>query len=218
MTKPALVVDLDGALLKERPFDMAHKEWFRIMAEIVRDQTVNEYAFKDDYFVYVQEVMKRYLGDISVESRNAFARNIYAMGIVEAVKKWDLVEEFAEHLRLLKKKYLIVLITTAPELAVDAILEKVHCGDLFDVIVRSPMHMHPSKKELFEMFIKKHGKPLFYIGKGDEDVQTCKDLGIKTITVNWVEQGKFKGNFEAFKIEDVDKILERYSFDHDSKV
>jgi len=42
MTKPAIVIDLDGALLKSRPFDMAHKEWFRIMAEILRDQTIND--------------------------------------------------------------------------------------------------------------------------------------------------------------------------------
>lgn len=68
--------------------------------------------------------MKRYLGDVSLESRNAFARNIYAMSVVETVKKWDLIEEFAEHLRLLRKKYLIVLITAIPELAVDKILER----------------------------------------------------------------------------------------------
>ena len=213
MTKKMLVIDFDGGLLKSRPFDIAHKEWFRIMAELLRDQTINEHAFKEYYFKYVHEVMLKYLGDIDEASRNAFARNIYAMGIVEAVKKWDLIDEFAEHLRTLKKKYHIVLVTSAPALAVDAILEKVHCSDIFDIIIKSPMEKQPDKKEFFEELIKKYGKPEFYIGKGDKDIKTCKGLGIKTITVNWAGQGTEKGNFDIQKPEELDKILERYSFE-----
>lgn len=213
MTKKAIVIDMDGALLKSRPFDIAHKEWFRIMAELLRDQTINEHAFKPDYFVYVHEIMKRYLGEIDEASQNVFARNIYAMCVVEAVKKWDLVEEFSEHLRKLKKKFIIVLITTTPSIAVAPILEKVHCADLFDVIIGSPMEKEPKKKELIELFMKRYGKPEFYIGNGDKDLKIVKDLGIKTISVNWVAKGDVKGNFEAEKVEDIDKILERYNFE-----
>jgi FMN phosphatase YigB (HAD superfamily) len=210
MTKPAIVIDLDGALLKSRPFDMAHKEWFRIMAEILRDQTINDYALTEDYFVHVQEIMKKYLGDIDIGSRNAFARNIYAMGIVESIKKWDLVDEFAEYLRSIKKKFAIILITSAPTLAVHGILEKTHCTDIFDLIIASPMEHMPDKQELIELFIKKHGKPLFYIGQGDKDINICKEFGIKTICVNWVKVGEFKGNFEASNIDDLKKIIDRF--------
>jgi FMN phosphatase YigB (HAD superfamily) len=210
MTKPAIVVDLDGALIKTRPFDMAHKEWFRIMAELVKDFSINEYAFKPDYFVHVQDIMKKYLGDIDAGSRNAFARNIYAMSVLESIKKWDLVEDFAEYLRKIKDKFAIVLITTMPSAGVKGVLEKVHCTDLFDVVIGSPMEKMPHKKELFEEFIKLHGKPLFYIGKGDKDMQVCKELGIKTISVDWVVVGEFKGNFEATNIDQLQKILERF--------
>ncbi|HIH32132.1 TPA: HAD hydrolase-like protein [Candidatus Woesearchaeota archaeon] len=210
MTKHALIIDLKGALLKPRPFDIAHKEWFRIMAELIKDYSINEFSFLPDYFVHVQEIMKKYLGDIDIKSRNAFARNIYAMAVVESIKKWDVVDDFAEFLRSIKKKYVIVLITTAPTAAVNGILEKTNCKDLFDLIIAGPMEDMPSKKELIELFIKKHAKPLFYIGHGDKDIVTCKELGIKTISVNWVEQGEFKGNFEANKVEDLKNILERF--------
>lgn len=218
MTRPILIIDLNGALIKSRPFDTAHKEWFRVMSELIRDYSINELAFKEDYFNDVQEIMKRYFGDIDIKVRNAFARNIYSMTVVESVKKWDLVDDFAEYLKAIKKKYVLVLVTSAPALAVEGILEKVNCKFLFDAIVASPMDDIPDKKTLLEAFMKKHAKPLFYIGKGDKDIQACKDLGIKTITVNWVEHGEFKGNYEADKVADVDKILEKYRFEHDSKV
>ncbi|MGV8150477.1 MAG: HAD family hydrolase [Candidatus Woesearchaeota archaeon] len=210
MTRPAIIVDLNGALMRQRPFETAHKEWFRVMAELIRDQSINELAFKEDYFSDVQEIMKKYLGDIDIKSRNAFARNIYSMMVVESVKKWDLVEDFAEYLKSIKKKFVIVLITSAPTLAINGILEKISCKDLFEIIVASPMEEVPSKKELIELFIKKHGKPLFYIGQGDKDILTCKDLGIKTIVVDWINPPINKGNFEAKNIEELSKIVERF--------
>ncbi|MFA5796732.1 MAG: HAD family hydrolase [Candidatus Woesearchaeota archaeon] len=210
MTKKMLIIDLDGALVKSRPFDMAHQEWFRIMAELLRDQTITQHAFKENYYEQVHHVMKQYLGDISESSRNMFARNMYGMCLVEIIKKWDVYEPFAEYLHAIKKKYLLILITTTPAIAVDALLEKIHCKDLFDVIIKGPLDKEPHKKELFELFLKKYGKPEFYIGKGDKSIEVCKDLGIKTITVSWIAEGTHKGNFEAKTVEDVEKILERY--------
>jgi phosphoglycolate phosphatase-like HAD superfamily hydrolase len=218
MTRPVIIIDLNGALLKSRPFDTAHKEWFKVMGELIRDYTINELAFKEDYFADVQEIMKKYLGDINIKTRNAFARNIYSMMVVESIKKWDLIDDFAEYLRSIKKKFSIVLITSAPGPAVNGILEKVHCQDLFDIIAASSMDEVPSKKDLIESFIHKHGKPLFYIGQGDKDIDTCKNLGIKTVVVDWVAPAAVKGNFEAHNITELDKILERHKFEHDSKI
>lgn len=211
MSKPAIIIDLNGALIRQRPFDTAHKEWFRVMAELIRDHTILELSFKEDYFSDIQKIMKKYLGDIDIKTRNAFARNIYSMMIVESIKKWDLVDDFAEYLRSIKKKFAIVLITSAPTLAINGILEKINCKDLFDVVSASPMEEVPSKKELIELFIKKHGKPLFYIGQGDKDILTCKELGIKTIVVDWNNPPTNKGNFEAHNIEELGKIIERFT-------
>jgi len=210
MTKPAIILDLNGALIKQRPFDIAHKEWFRVMAELMRDQSINEFAFKDDYFKDVQEIMKKYLGDINIKTRNAFARNIYSMTVIESVKKWDLNDGFAEYLRTLKKKFTLVLITSAPTPAINGILEKINCKDLFDIVSASPMEEVPSKKELIELFIKKHGRPLFYIGQGDKDILTFKELGIKTIVVDWNNPAVNKGNFEAHNVEELKNIIERF--------
>jgi FMN phosphatase YigB (HAD superfamily) len=210
MTKPAIIIDLNGALIIQRPFETAHKEWFRVMAELIRDHTILELSFKEDYFSDVQEIMKKYLGDIDIHTRNAFARNIYSMMVVESIKKWDLVDDFVEYLRSIKKKFTIVLITSAPTAAINGILEKINCKDLFDIVSASPMEEVPSKKELIELFIKKHGKPLFYVGQGDKDILTCKELGIKTIVVDWVNPAINKGNFEAHNIEELSKIVERF--------
>ncbi len=210
MVKPAIIIDLNGALIKQRPFDIAHKEWFRVMAELIRDHSINEFAFKEDYFKDVQEIMKKYLGDIDIKTRNAFARNIYSMMVVESIKKWDLVEDFAEYLHNIKKRFSIVLITSAPTAAINGILEKINCTDLFDIVSASPMEEVPSKKELIELFIKKHGKPLFYIGQGDKDILTCKEFGIKTIVVDWAKPAEHKGNFEAHNVDELGKIVERF--------
>lgn len=211
MPKPVITVDLNGALLQSRPFDIAHKEWFRIMGELIKDYSINEHAFEADYYSQVQDIMKKYIGDVDVRTRNAFARNIYAMSVVESIKKWDLVEDFAAYLRELKKKYSIILITTAPTMAVHGILEKVGCEDLFDMIVASPMEDTPHKKELTEHFIKRHGKPLFYIGQGDGFIEIAKGLGLKTIVVDWVAAPESKGNFEAHTVDELRKIIERFT-------
>ncbi|MEM4637644.1 MAG: HAD family hydrolase [Candidatus Woesearchaeota archaeon] len=208
--KPIICVDLNGALIKQRPFDIAHKEWFRIMSELIRDYSINEFAFKEDYFKDVQEIMKKYLGNVDIKTRNAFARNIYSMVVIESVKKWDLVEDFAEYLNNIKKRFIVALITSAPTLAVKGILEKIECKDLFDIVLASPMEEVPGKRELLEIFIKKHGRPLFYIGAGDEAINAFKDAGVKTIVVNWVVTGKNKGNFEANNIQELDKIIQRF--------
>jgi len=57
--KPIITVDFDGALLQHRPFQQAHKDWFKVMATLLEDPSINEYAEIDDYFPKVHEVMKK---------------------------------------------------------------------------------------------------------------------------------------------------------------
>ena len=202
-----LAIDLDGALLKSRPFEEAHKKWFEVMAMLLKDQSISKYGEIDDYFPKVHEVMKRYLGDVDHETRVKFARNLFSMATIAEVTKNDLVEGFADYLSRIKDKYQLALITTAPEYSVNPILQKVGCSDLFYIVYKSPMDKHPNKKELFEKLIKENGIPKFYIGNGDKDITSCRELGIPTISVNWVSKSEVKGDYNVDTVEELGKIL-----------
>ena len=205
--KPTLTVDLDGALLKSRPFDEAHKRWFYVMSVLLKDDSINQYAGLDNYFDKVHEVMERYLGDVNHETRVKFARNLFSMATIAEVTKNDLVQDFADYLRELKERYSLTLITTAPEASVDPILQKIDCNDIFEIVYKSPMDKHPNKKELFEAFIKEYGIPKYYLGDGDDNMNICKGLGISTISVNWVSKAKIKGDYDVDTVEELRNIL-----------
>ncbi len=122
-----------------------------------------------------------------------------------------MVSEFARYLRKIKNQYLLVLITSAPEAAVEPILQKVGCLDLFDYIYKSPINKRPSKKELLQKFVQEHGKPKFYIGNGDKDILSCKELSIPAISVNWVSKGEYLGDYQAGTVKDLEKLLAKVS-------
>ena len=69
------------------------------------------------------------------------------------------------------------------------------------------MGKHPNKKEMLEEFIAEHGKPEFYIGNGDKDIESCKELGIPSISVSWVSSGEFKGDYDIATVGELKKIL-----------
>ena len=205
--KQIIAIDFDGALLKSRPFDEAHKRWFYLMSILLKDNSINKYSSLKDYFPKVHEVMKKYLGNVDNQTRVIFARNLYSMVTIAEVKKEDLVLDFAQYLRTIKNKYKLALITTAPESSVEPILKKIDCLEIFDVIYKSPVNKQPNKKELFEEFIKKYEKPIFYIGKGDKDITTCKDLGIKSISVSWISKGQLKGDYDINTVKELKDII-----------
>ena len=118
-----------------------------------------------------------------------------------------MVKEFAEFLRKLKDKYKLALITSAPEESVEPILQKIGCFDLFDIVYKSPMEKQPNKEELFKEFIEKYGKPAYSIGNGDQDIESCKKLGITTISVNWVSQGEIKGDYDIQNVSELEGII-----------
>lgn len=194
-----------------RPFDNAHKRWFSLMANLLNDSSIKDYAGLENYFSKVDDVMKRYLGKVYKEVRTAFARQIYAMAIIKETNREDVVSEFARYLRKIKNQYSLALITSAPEAAVEPILQKVGCLDLFDYIYTSPINKRPSKKELLQKFVQEHGKPKFYIGNGDKDILGCKELSIPTISVNWVSNGEYLGDYQAGTIKDLEKLLVKLS-------
>lgn len=208
MADKIIAVDFNGALLQSRPFDEAHKKWFYVMSILLKDDSINEYAILENYFDKVHEVMQRYLGDVSHETRVKFARNLFSMVTIAEITKDDLIKDFSDYLQNSKIKYQLALITSAPETSVEPILHKIGCSNLFDIIYKSPMEKHPNKRELFEEFIKLHGKPAYYIGNGDKDITSCKELGIPTISVNWVSQGKVKGDYDISTVQELQNIIQ----------
>lgn len=207
MQEKIILVDFAGALLQSRPFDEAHKRGFYVMSVLLKDDSIKEYADLENYFDKVHEVMELYLGNVNHETRVRFARNLFSMTTIAEVTKDDLVGDFADYLRGLKGKYRLALITSAPETSVEPILHKVGCSDLFDILYKSPMERHPNKRELFEEFIKEHGKPNYYVGNGDKDITSCKELGIPSISVNWVSQGEVKGDYDVNTVKELKEII-----------
>ncbi len=204
--KPTIIIDFNGALLKSEPFEEAHKRWFATMAHLLNDPTINEYATLENYFPKLQEVMQKLLGNSNKQTQIKFARHFFAMLTVAEIKQEHVIKEFAEYLRTIKEKYNIILITSAPEIAVEPILEKTGCADIFDEVYKSPMKQQPNKKELLKEYARDH-KPTFYIGQGDKDITTCKELNIPTISVNWVKKAEIKGEHDIQKVEQLKEIL-----------
>lgn len=204
---PIIAVDFNGALLKSRPFDKAHKKWFTVMAFLLKDKSIKEYAGLEDYFGKVHEVMARLLGNVESEARISFARHLFSMLTVAEVQQKDLISDFVVFLRKIKGKYSLALITSAPDSSVEPILRKLSCSDLFDIVYKSPAGKHPNKKELFVEFIQKFGKPIFYIGNGDKDIESCRELGIPTISVSWVSKGEIKGDYDIKNVKQLGKIV-----------
>jgi FMN phosphatase YigB (HAD superfamily) len=204
---PIIAIDFNGALLRSRPFDEAHTRWFRLFSVLLDDDAINEWAFKENYFEGVHDVMKRYLGNVPKDAQVMFAREIYALALVAEVSTKDLVDEFVDYLRSIKEKYTLALITTTPEVAVDPLLQKIGCRDVFDIIFSSQMKSYPDKRALFEDFIVKYERPLYYIGEGDKDVGWCRDLEIKSISVNWANKGRFKGEHNIDTVDELKDIL-----------
>ena len=205
--KEFIVVDFNGALLSPRPFNETHKAWFQTMSVLLNDPSINNHAGKENYFEKVDEVMTLYLGNVNSETKTKFARQLFSMTLIAEIKKEDLSQEFVEYLQGLKEKYKIALVTSAPSTSVEPILNKLGISDLFDVIIKSEENKRPKKQELIKEFIKKHKTPLFYVGFGDKDLEFCKDLNIKTVSVNWFTESKNKGDFNVNEVSELKNIL-----------
>jgi phosphoglycolate phosphatase-like HAD superfamily hydrolase len=204
---PILIIDLKEALVKPRPFIEAHRKWFKLFSILLEDDSINDWFKKDNYFEGVHAVMKLYLKDSDKEFQTIFARQMFSMVLVAEISPNDLAKEFADYLRTIKDRYTLALITTVPEDSVMPMLNKLNCGDLFDIVYPSLNKNHPDKKTQFIDFIQKYDTPLFYIGYGDKLLGELKELNINTISVNWVSKGTFRGDYEVYSVDELKHIL-----------
>jgi FMN phosphatase YigB (HAD superfamily) len=204
---PIIAIDFNGALLKSRPFDEAGRKWFELFSILLGDDSIKDLAFKSSTFESYHDILHSYLRVSDKETQTIFANQSYGMILLAEITSHDLIKEFAEYLRTLKDRYTLALITTAPEVGIIPILNKLHCADIFDITFASAPNHHPDKNSLFIDFMTKYEKPLFYIGLGDKDLGGLKDLDINTISVNWVSRGTFRGDYEAENIDELKQLL-----------
>lgn len=201
--KQVVALSLDGVLFRHEPFREAHEEWFRLMSSLLDDPQVAQYAFADEYFDKVDEVMQRYLGTIKEEDQTAFARDLYAMCLVARTRKRHLVLAAQAAIKELKEKYVMVAITSSPERAVLPMLEKTGCKELFDGIIASPHSDRPSKEDLFKRCEQQFGKPTWYLGWGKKSLSLAKKLGIQTVGIGWVDGPEGVGDRQVSSVEEL---------------
>lgn len=209
--KPIIAVDLNGALMRSRPFDEAHKLWFDYYAKELRNPSIAEYGKlqdKEAWLPKVDEVMKRALGEKSDEAtRMQTARNFFAGFVIEAARREDVFQDFLTYLNGVKGKYSLALITTMHSEAAVQILDRLECRGPFQFVHGTQANKAPHKREVLEEFIKHRGKPEWYIGRGDREIITCRQMGIKTISVNWAGKGQFRGDYEVNYVDELSAIL-----------
>ena len=221
--KPILAIDLGGTLISNKPADLAHYTWFKIMSILTNKPEIEKLAGKEDYFKDVIKVMEDFTGLSSKTEEEKdvlkrWGRSLFSFLTIGETKKLGeeiLFQDFAKYLKELKSQYQLALITTQPQDSVLPILSILGLSNLFDYIYESSFYEIPDKYLVFKRFISENGKPLNYIGNSKNDEDACKKLGIKLILVTWDNQQlavKYRkegvGDFIVNNIEELKKVLE----------
>ena len=210
MKKQIIATTLSGLFLKHEPWDKAHILWFNEWARQLKDESILEWIDKPNYFKGVDEVMKRIYPKLSDEERTKIARESYFDSVLEYIKQNPQIrnEEIINYFKTLKTKYQIVLITTNTEQAIGRILKISGLEKLFDIIKTSLLKEKDDKKLVFVRFIKKHGKPIIYIGGSKKDsYDFCKQEKIPCIYANLEEDEEISGVETVHNLKELkDKI------------
>lgn len=86
MEKPILTTNIDGLLLEHDIFFEPHKDWFKRAIEKTRDNSLEKWIGKEDYFLGVNEAMKKIMPDSSKEEQTAQARKWYQKDVINYIK------------------------------------------------------------------------------------------------------------------------------------
>lgn len=206
--KPILAFDFDGVILKSSVADSAHKEWFRVMGDILDDESVRDTPPKEDIFPDVFTVMSRATGldardSLGKSIMTTYSRNMYQMLYLIEIKKQGkdaFISEMIDMIVELKKGCRLALITSSPEDMVLPALDIAGIGKLFDFVYRSPLNKAPAKGEVMRRFVRDAGKPALYIGNMKEDAAACKTLGVKFALAKWDKYEEDAGEGAAFTL------------------
>jgi len=194
MEKPIIATNIDNLLLEHKVFFEPHKDWFERAIKKAKDESLRKWIGKDNYFLGVNEAMKKIMPNASKEKQTAQARKWYQEDVIQYIKKHPktIKKNVAEKLKSLKEKYKIILITTNSQDYINEILKVSNLKNIYDEIIASKTEKEPDKEELIKDLLNKYGKPKYYLtGKLDKKITNkFKELEIKVLSVNEINQIK----------------------------
>jgi len=141
-------------------------------------------------------VMKRLYPNLTDEKRTIKARKMFFSSVVKNIKQNPDFKnkEIVDYFSSLKNKYRLALITTNTKPALEKILSITQFLGLFDIIETLEETEKDDKRAVFDRFVKKHGKPVIYIGGDKKDsYDYCKERNIYCIFANLENQGEIEG-------------------------
>jgi phosphoglycolate phosphatase-like HAD superfamily hydrolase len=180
MTKEILATNIDGLLIKHEAFIKPHELWFDRAISLTGNASFAEYKGRKDYFKGVDKVMKILMPQATEKERTEQARKWYQEDTITYIKFHPGVinTKTAEFFRKLKKKFVLALVTTNTEEYINQILEASNLTNIYDIVFASSLKEKPDKASLFGRFVKKYGKPKFYIASNNrENFEQCHKLG-----------------------------------------
>lgn len=212
MKEKFIALTLTGLIIKSNPWKEAHKAWFERVAQELRDDSVLEWADRDDYFEGVDSVMKRLYPSLSESKRTVKAREEFFNTVISLIEEdADVVNrEILMFFLKLKENYPLALITTNTEEAVERIINAAKLKGLFNEVYSSKPEEKDDKEKVFEKFVKKHGKPLLYIGgERKETYSYCEKKGIKCVYANLENGEALSGVDTVYSAGELKEFVER---------
>ena len=191
--KPVIAMSFSGVIMKDTPWKKAHEVWFEHYAKVLNDPKIANYAKKENWFDYVDEVMSFVEPDKSDSQRTVIAREKY----------FDIICDFGcddptlknkgvvSYLYSIKDKFALGLITTTPQDTINKILKVLKIQDLFDFVECSILEEKDDKLAVFNRFIKNNGKPRMFFGNNRREVEEfCKEKEIQFFVFESLEKMK----------------------------
>ncbi|MBS3094252.1 HAD family hydrolase [Candidatus Pacearchaeota archaeon] len=204
--KPIIATTLSGLFIKSEPWKKAHILWYRNAAEKLKDESIMDWANREDYFLGVDEVMKKLHPQMSKENRVQKAREMFFDSVCEYIDKRPNLKnpQVIDYFRKLKENYKIALITTNTRKALDKILYSIHLVDFFDIKQTSKVNEKDNKKIVFERFIKRYGKPIVYVGGDRKDSYSfCEENKIPAIFANFEKEKEILGITSVHRLDEL---------------
>ncbi len=205
-------MSLRGIFISSEPWKKAHEHWFEAMAERLKDAKVKGYAFEPHYFKYVDDIMKKLHPRLNYFERTIRARELFFALVCKYLEQHPEVvrREVIDFFRELKEKYCLALITTHTLQAMQNILPLAGLEGFFDIIETSLPEEKDDKEAVFGRFLKRHGKPLLYLGGDKEDsFHYCKKKGIFCVFANFEKGKEIQGVESVHSLHELRKSIEK---------
>jgi phosphoglycolate phosphatase-like HAD superfamily hydrolase len=188
MGKPIIATNIDGLILEHDVFYEPHRDWFKRAIEKTKDNSLEKWVGREDYFLGVNEAMKKIMPDATKEEQTKKAREWYQEDVIKYIKNNPdkIKKENIKKLESLKEKYTLILITTNSKDYIDEILKASKVKNIYEGIIANKTEEEPSKEKLIEEIKEKYGIPEIYLtGKPEEKITNkFQEIGTEIKTIN----------------------------------